>query len=68
MNSHPISSWIILRGLIDNPIEIEDDLILDLVDIMSQSFLNIDEEGPEEDILLDVVDLTSQIYWEQKPE
>jgi hypothetical protein len=38
---------------IDDPVEIEDDLILDVVDIMSQSYLNIDEE----DIIQDVVDL-----------
>jgi hypothetical protein len=36
--------------------EIEDDTILDVVDIMSKAYLNIDEEEIEEDIILDVVD------------
>ena len=48
----------------DATVEIEDDIILDVFDIMSQSYLNIDEEEIEEDIILDVVDIMSHIYWE----
>ena len=36
----------------DETVEIEDDIILDVFDIMSQSYLNIDEEEIEEDIIL----------------
>ena len=51
----------------DDPIEMEDDHP-DVVDIMSQSYLNIDEEETEENITLNVVDISLQIYWDNNPE
>ena len=38
-----------LGDLNDDPVEIKDDLIIDVVDIMSQSYLNTPEEETEED-------------------
>ena len=37
----------------------KDDTILDVVDIMSQTYVNIDEVEIDEDIILDVVDIIS---------
>ena len=60
MNSHHY----IRESLSDDMrVEIEDNLILDVVGIMSQS-LNIVEEDTEGDIILDVVDIILQICWE----
>ncbi len=39
-----------------------------MVEIMSQSYLNIAEEETEEDIIFEVVDIISQTYWENQPE
>ena len=52
----------------DDPIEIEDDLVLDVLDIMSQSYLDTFEKETEEDIILDVVDIISQTYGENHSE
>ena len=52
----------------DNLIEVKDDLVLDVLDIMSQSYVDTFEEETEEDTILDVVDIISQTYWENHSE
>ena len=44
----------------DNLIEVKDDLVLDVLDIMSQSYVDTFEEETEEDTILDVVDIIPQ--------
>ena len=52
----------------DDLIEVKDDLVLDVLDIMSQSYVDTFEEETEEDTILDVVDIISQTYWENHSE
>ena len=60
MTPHPSYSLIMFRAIrMIIRVKLKDDTILDVVDIMSQTYVNIDEGEIEEDIILDVVDIIS---------